>query len=160
MDSVELSTLGRRLRDFVDMDLKHGPSLPIQPIESTPPALYPVLREEYLTKLSSTFSESSHQGQYSLAIDSGKTLLSLYVLIYPSNYPQIGMHLLELAKTGWNARISSANPDRDDDDQISKAEVLDFLSSARHVLEIYGAEGDEGGPLDEIETLQRLLSTD
>ena len=71
-----------------------------------------------------------------------------------------GMHLLELAKTGWNARISSTNPDRDDNNQISKAEVLDFLSSARHVLEIYGPEGDEGGPLDEIETLQRLLSTD
>ena len=69
------------------------------------------------------------------------------------------MHLLELAKTGWNARISSANPDRDDN-QISKAQVLYFLSSARHVLEIYGPEGDESGPLDEIETLQRLLSTD
>ena len=71
------------------------------------------------------------------------------------------MHLLELAKTGWNARISSANPDRDDDNQIiSKAQVLLFLSSARHVLEIYGPEGDESGPLDEIETLQRLLFTD
>ena len=68
------------------------------------------------------------------------------------------MHLLELAKTGWNARISSAGPN--DDDQIFKAQVLDFLSSARHVLEIYGPEGDGSGPLDEIETLQRLLSTD
>lgn len=67
------------------------------------------------------------------------------------------MHVLELAKTGWNARLSS---DRDDDNQISKAQVLLFLSSARHVLEIYGPEGDESGPLDEIETLQRLLSAD
>jgi hypothetical protein len=70
------------------------------------------------------------------------------------------MHLLELAKTGWNARISSTNPNEDDNNQISKAQVLDFLSSARYVLEIYGPEGDESGPLDEIETLQRLLSTD
>ena len=70
------------------------------------------------------------------------------------------MHLLELAKTGWNARISSANPDSDDDNEISKAQVLVFLSSARHVLEIYGPEGDESGPIDEIETLQGLLSTD
>ena len=70
------------------------------------------------------------------------------------------MHLLELAKTGWNARISSGDSDKDNDNQISKAQVLDFLSSARHVLEIYGPEGDEGGPLDEIETLRKLLSTD
>ena len=90
MGSGELSTLGRLLRDFVDIDFQHGPGLPIRQIKSTPPALYPVLREEYLTKLSSTFSESSHQGQYSLAIDSGLTLLALYVLIYPMNYPQIG----------------------------------------------------------------------
>lgn len=89
-DSVELSTLGRQLGEFVGLDFQHGPSLPIRPIESTPPALYPVLHEEYLTGLSSTFSESSHDGQYNLAIDSGILLLSLYVLIYPSNYPQIG----------------------------------------------------------------------
>jgi hypothetical protein len=90
MDFGEFSTLGRRLRDFVDIDFQHGPGLPFRPIESTPPALYPVLREVYLTRLSSTFSKSSHQGQYNLAIDSGMTLLALYVLIYPSNYPQIG----------------------------------------------------------------------
>jgi len=158
-DSDELSTLGKQLRDFVGIDFQHGPSLPIRPIESTLPALYPVLHEEYLTRLSSTFSESSHQGQYDLAIDSGITLLSLYVLIYPSNYPQIGMHLLELAKTMWNARISSNNSDRDDD-RISKVQVLTFLSLARNVLEIYGPEGDEIGPLDEIKTLDRLLAID
>ena len=68
-----------------------------------------------------------------------------------------GMHLLELAKTMWNARISSADGD---DDRISKAQVLTFLSLARNVLEIYGPEGDESGPLDEIKTLDRLLATD
>jgi hypothetical protein len=89
--------------------------------------------------------------------------LSRQYLTFPHsdffNETSQGMHLLELAKTGWNARISSTNLDRDEGSQISKAQVLDFLSSARHVLEIYGPEGDEGGPLDEIETLQRLLST-
>lgn len=71
------------------------------------------------------------------------------------------MHLLELAKTAWNARISSssANSDRVDN-SISKAQVLGFLSLARKVLEIYGPEGDENGPLDEIETLERLLFID
>jgi len=69
------------------------------------------------------------------------------------------MHLLEVAKTVWNARISSANSDRDDN-RISKAQVLTFLSLARNVLEIYGPEGDENGPLDEIITLERLLSID
>ena len=175
MDSSELSTLGRQLRDFVGIDFQLGSSLPIRPIESTPPVLYPVLREEYLTSLSSAFSESSHEGQYNVAIDSGITLLSLYVLIYPSNYPQIGeyirlnftlphfdfhkpkgMHLLELAKTAWNARISST----DSDNQISEVQVLVFLSLARNGLEIYGPEGDESGPLDEIKTLERLLSAD
>jgi SET and MYND domain-containing protein len=92
-DSGELSALGRELRDFVGIDFQRGSSLPIRPIESTPPVLYPVLRQEYLTSLSSTFSESSHQGQYTLAIDSGIKLLSLYVLIYPSNYPQIGEYI-------------------------------------------------------------------
>ena len=174
----DLSSLGRQLRDFVGIDFQHAsPSLPIRHIESTPPALYPILHEEYLTQLSSTFSASSHQGQYDLAIDSGITLLSLYVLIYPSNYPQIGeclkpkyflcpvfnfsfmkpqgMHLLELAKTAWNARISSVNFNK-----TSKPQVLAFLSLARNVMEIYGLEGDESGPLDEIKTLERLLSND
>jgi hypothetical protein len=63
-----------------------------------------------------------------------------------------GMHLLELAKTAWNARISS--------NQISKTQVLAFLTLARKGLEIYGPEGDESGPLDEIKTLERLLSVD
>lgn len=70
-----------------------------------------------------------------------------------------GMHLLELAKTAWNARISSANSDSDDN-QISETQVLTFLSLARKGLEIYGPEGDESGPLDEIKTLERLLSVD
>lgn len=66
------------------------------------------------------------------------------------------MHSLELAKTAWNARISSTNSDGDD--RISKAQVECFLSLARDVLEIYGPEGDEGGPLDEIKSLEKLLS--
>ena len=178
-NSAELSTLGRQLRDFVGVDFQCGSNLPTRPIESTPPVLYPVLREEYLTSLSSTFSESSHQGQYNLAIDTGITLLSLYVLIYPSNYPQIGeyissyvfilsrfdfikrqgMHLLELAKTAWNARICFADSDSDEN-PVSKAQVLAFLSLARNRLAIYGPEGDESGPLDEVKILERLLSAD
>jgi hypothetical protein len=49
-----------------------------------------MLREGYMGGLSETFSKASHEGQYDLALESGETLLSLYLLIYPLNYPQIG----------------------------------------------------------------------
>lgn len=40
--------------------------------------------------ISEIFSQTSHEGQYNIALESGITLLSLYILIYPINYPQIG----------------------------------------------------------------------
>lgn len=49
-----------------------------------------MLREGYMAGLSETFSKASHEGQCDLALESGLTLLSLYLLIYPPNYPQIG----------------------------------------------------------------------
>lgn len=59
-------------------------------LESLPPSLYCVLRESYMGRLSETFSKASHEGQYDVALQSGDTLLSLYLLVYPLNYPQIG----------------------------------------------------------------------
>jgi SET and MYND domain-containing protein len=52
--------------------------------------LHPVLRESYLADLSERFSYASHEGQAEAALESGLTLLALYLLIYPMNYPQIG----------------------------------------------------------------------
>lgn len=63
------------------------------------------------------------------------------------------MHLLEMAKTAWNAIIKS-----NDVESLEKNLGLYFASS-REVLEIFGREGDDGGPWAEIDTLQNLLST-
>lgn len=52
--------------------------------------LLPVLQESYLASLADRFSRCSHEGPYDKALEDGYTLLALYVLIYPPNYPQIG----------------------------------------------------------------------
>jgi SET and MYND domain-containing protein len=67
--------------------------------DSFPKSLHPALRESYLADLSERFSHASHEGQAEAALECGFTLLALYVLIYPLNYPQIGAstsHLPEL----------------------------------------------------------------
>lgn len=43
-----------------------------------------------MQNLSERFSKASHEGQYEVALESGLTLLSLYMIVYPENYPQIG----------------------------------------------------------------------
>jgi SET and MYND domain-containing protein len=55
-----------------------------------PQSLHPALRESYLADLSERFGRASHEGQAEAALESGLTLLALYLLIYPLNYPQIG----------------------------------------------------------------------
>ena len=55
-----------------------------------PPELYSVLGEQFLPTLSEVFSRASHEGPYDVALSHGRTLLALYVLLYPQNYPQIG----------------------------------------------------------------------
>lgn len=64
------------------------------------------------------------------------------------------MHALELAKTAWNATVT--------DSELMAPSALEeaakaYLSIAAHVLNIYGGEGDEGGPLAEISVLRRML---
>ena len=71
------------------------------------------------------------------------------------------MHALELAKTAWNSVIAqevdpksarSAPMQRDTEERVRH-----YLVLARRVLECYGSEGDEGGPLAEIAVLAGLL---
>lgn len=57
---------------------------------SFPQELHPLLSEGYLPTLSEEFSRSSHEGNYDRALSSGRTLLALYAVLYPHNYPQIG----------------------------------------------------------------------
>ncbi|KAJ7175867.1 hypothetical protein C8R46DRAFT_1174602 [Mycena filopes] len=95
-----------------------------------------------------TFRNASHDGPHALALSSGQTLLALYRLIYPPNYPQIGMHLLELAKTSWNY------------ESVVKRECRTYLNKAKEILQILGPEGDEDGPQAEINTLESVLEED
>jgi len=70
------------------------------------------------------------------------------------DYP--GIHLLELAKTTWNATIT-AHSLSGDEIQTLKQQLPVFLSLARQILMVLGPEGDDVGPLQEIHTLQQLL---
>ncbi|KAF9475654.1 hypothetical protein BDN70DRAFT_883477 [Pholiota conissans] len=152
----EISHISEGLRRFVGVEslLSH---LPVKQIETIPPSLYCVLRESYMTGLSEIFSQGSHQGQYDIAIDSGMTLLSLYILVYPVNYPQIGMHLLEMAKTVWNAVITSTDHSIE---RPLKQRAWSFLMLAEQIMTVFGPEGDDGGPLQEIAILRELLDSD
>lgn len=49
------------------------------------------LSEDYIATLSEQFSAESHEGSYDSALQAGLSLLDVYRLIYPENYPQIGM---------------------------------------------------------------------
>ncbi|KAF8073697.1 hypothetical protein FPV67DRAFT_761319 [Lyophyllum atratum] len=153
--SEDLSSVAKALRNFLGL---HQPLkvLPRKPREAVPRLLLCVFHETYLSNLSETFSKSSHEGDYELALDVGVTLLGAYIMIYPPNYPQIGLHLLELAKTAWNMLISSGEANTDIA-QATTERIQGFLDLGRKVLMVYGSEGDEEGPLLEVETLQSLL---
>lgn len=69
------------------------------------------------------------------------------------------MHLLELAKTAWNARILSKEVN-DAKNQALKKQVEVFLALASQVLTIFGKEGDRDGPLQEIAILQNLIKNE
>lgn len=72
--------------------------------ESMPAILHPVFHETYLPALSEVFSKTSHEGPYVDAVEAGLTLLALYVVVYPPQYPQIGERSLLL--------ITSIDPGR------------------------------------------------
>ncbi|KAF6755948.1 hypothetical protein DFP72DRAFT_964622 [Ephemerocybe angulata] len=161
-DATELAHLGAKLRDFVGVDeyLKGAPVVAAdsQPrsLDDLPPALYCVLHESYMSTLSEAFSRASHEGDYVQAAESGVTLLALYLLVYPKNYPQIGMHLLEMAKTQWNHSFVALNP-AGEDKEVAKNIVFQLLDLARSVLRVLGMEGDsETGPFREIEVLEDI----
>ena len=91
LEHGDLVQLGLQLREFVGVEryLKTG-KLEKKTLEDLPKPLRSVLNESYMAELSETFSKSSHEGNYARAADSGVTLLALYLLVYPKNYPQIG----------------------------------------------------------------------
>ena len=62
----------------------------IHTFTSMPETVHPLLHESYLPSISEEFSRTSHEGLYEDAVSKGLTLLALYVVLYPANYPQIG----------------------------------------------------------------------
>jgi SET and MYND domain-containing protein len=89
----ERKSLEKSLRDFVFPSFSNQPfalSLPSKPYEAIPDNLLPVLNESFLGALSQVFSTTSHDGPYRSALDVGITILAVYGLLYPPNYPQIG----------------------------------------------------------------------
>ena len=85
----DLADLASQLRDFAGVHTGIS-SLPTPQIQEIPPILHCVLREDYMTRLSEEFSRASHEGDYAPALSTGLTLLALYLIVYPPNYPQIG----------------------------------------------------------------------
>lgn len=86
----ELRSVARMVREFVGVNSLSYAGLPSRPQTPIPRPLFCVYHEEYLSVVSETFSKASHEGQYDLALDYGLTLLAVYIMIYPANYPQIG----------------------------------------------------------------------
>lgn len=75
----------------------------------------------------------------------------LLIAIYP------GMHLLEMAKTAWNAIVTTEVEKAQEEQLLRQAQ--EWLAGSRKILSIFGPEGDKGGPLEEIRALQKLLDS-
>ncbi|KAL1748227.1 hypothetical protein HDZ31DRAFT_29990 [Schizophyllum fasciatum] len=119
--------------------------------ETVPPHLYGALKETFISSLSKKFTDAAHDGPYRIAHSAGAALLALYLIIYPDNYPQIGMHLLELAKVVWNDIIQNG------EDRVKRRIARNYATASRGVLSVFGEEGDAGGPLSELALLEDLL---
>jgi len=161
----ELKALETKLRVLVYGKTGRMPKLPQQKnlFMVFPDSLRPLLHESYLPVLSEQFSRSSHDlaGHEDEALESGLTLLALYALIYPINYPQLGMHALELAKTAWNASITMDGDSTRRNFVVCEMEVTARACAhiASQILRTFGREGDEDdNPLDEVDQLQSLMS--
>lgn len=86
----EVSLVSDALRNYVGINDGLRSELPEPSLAGLPSTLQCILHESYTEKISEEFSKASHEGDYATAVFSGLTLLALYLLIYPKNYPQIG----------------------------------------------------------------------
>ncbi|KAF8840609.1 SET domain-containing protein [Paxillus ammoniavirescens] len=158
----ELISTGTALHHFLfpvpAPDMIELPKEPVH-LETVPSGLLCMFRESCLTELCESFSSFSHDGPFESALEVGLIVLAFYVVIYPPNYPQIGMHLLEMAKTAWNAIVTSEHPDPSDPvgaGVLPQAQA--YLRLSKQILDVIGPEGDMDGPLAEIQVLDRLLN--
>ncbi|KAF8270855.1 hypothetical protein EI94DRAFT_1722076 [Lactarius quietus] len=129
----------------------------LQDISEIPASLHFLFHPSILPRLSESFSSKSHGQAPESALYDGLTLLGLYRLIYPPNYPQIGLHALEAAKTAWNALLSKESHEDAYDKQLLGLAAW-YLDIARHVVGIFGREGDASGPLVDLDFLAGLIN--
>jgi hypothetical protein len=144
-----------------------------------PDALLQAMHPSYLPALAAAFSQASHDGPFSDALEVGRTLLALYRVVYPAGFPMIGaarffdssgradsirvigLHALELSKVAWNALCTGVD-EAQDAKAVHEAEMMalarGYSELAREVLSSFGEEGDGGGPLDELRTMEDLLA--
>ncbi|TFY80212.1 hypothetical protein EWM64_g3797 [Hericium alpestre] len=178
------SEISRWLQEYTDCILTRRPTYSdrLRVYEDIPEALRVFFHPSVVPKLSEMFSETSHEGPFEKALNVGHVLLAVYILVYPPNYPQTGeahcifqswlneadvdslgtsgLHALEMAKTAWNAFITSSEANGADTTSPDH-QLLDnvdwYLDVARHILGTLGPEGDEGGPLEELALLAGLV---
>ncbi|KAI0269910.1 hypothetical protein BC834DRAFT_922711 [Gloeopeniophorella convolvens] len=158
-DGAISAQVRRHLLDFTGCSpdsppLRHDT---LQNFSDIPASLRSLFHPSVLPDLAESFSAKSHSASLDAALVDGLTLLALYHLIYPPNYPQTGMHALEAAKTTWNAMLSSEAREGSYDRKLLDSAKW-YLEVARHILGILGKEGDADGPLTEVEMLSGLIS--
>lgn len=67
-----------------------------------PEQFQPLMDDSVLTVLTERFSLASAEGLFDLAMNIGKTILAIYLCIYPPYFPQIGSCISRI--------VSSADP--------------------------------------------------
>lgn len=116
--TADLGELEAALRTFSLGNISREVRVPTAPglFETLPRELHVIFQETYLPSLSEIFSKTSHDGPYGDAVDSGLTLLALYIAVYPPNYPQIGayhhasclcMHYIFTCRWHWDRHACS-----------------------------------------------------
>ncbi|KAA1469842.1 SET domain-containing protein [Dentipellis sp. KUC8613] len=159
VNSESLIKATRHLHEYTGCDLAHMPAMleKLRDYNDIPEDLWPFFDRSVIPALSEPFSQASHDGSYDVALRTGQTLLAVYLLVYPPNFPQTGLHALELAKTTWNACVSQDISE----DETARRRLLEnlrwYLAVARDILGVLGPEGDEGGPWEEIGLLNSLV---
>lgn len=58
-----------------------------------PEELQPLMDDSVLSVLAKRFSIASDEGPFEMAMNTGETVLAIYLCIYPAYYPQIGSHI-------------------------------------------------------------------
>lgn len=123
---VASSALSAALRDYVFPAGTPDSAvigLPEIDLAALPAQLHGILSESFLAMLCESFRNASHDGPWDLALETGLTVLSFYLLIYPPTYPQIGESVCS-QKDSRRAVISRYAPLRNGEDRVERLRHL------------------------------------